>query len=77
LGYSKTFNKGGNLYFAGFYRKKTDDILTDQRQTKCGSIYTGSLANPEFKGIYEPLGSVVINAGIRIKWLTLFNASYM
>jgi outer membrane receptor protein involved in Fe transport len=28
LGYSKTFNKGGNLYFAGFYRKNTDDIQT-------------------------------------------------
>ncbi len=26
LGYSKTFKKGGNIYFAGFYRYNTDDI---------------------------------------------------
>jgi len=26
LGYNKTFKKGGNIYFAGFYRYNTDDI---------------------------------------------------
>ena len=26
LGYNKTFNKGGNIYFAGFYRYNTQDI---------------------------------------------------
>jgi outer membrane receptor for ferrienterochelin and colicins len=43
--------------------------LTDQRQTKWGGIYTGSLTNPDFKDIYAPLDGVVINAGIRIKLL--------
>jgi len=43
--------------------------LTDQRQTKWGSIYTGSITNPDFKDIYGPLDGVVINAGIRIKLL--------
>jgi len=43
--------------------------LTDQRQTKWGSIYTGSLAKPDFKDIYAPLDGVVVNAGIRIKLL--------
>jgi outer membrane receptor for ferrienterochelin and colicins len=43
--------------------------LTDQRQTKWGSIYTGSLANPDFKDIYAPLDGVMVNAGIRIKLL--------
>ena len=43
--------------------------LTDQRQTKWGSIYKGSLANPEFKDIYAPLDGIVVNAGIRIKLL--------
>jgi outer membrane receptor for ferrienterochelin and colicins len=43
--------------------------LTDQRQTKWGSIYTGSLANPDFKDIYAPLDGVVVNVGIRIKLL--------
>lgn len=43
--------------------------LTDQRQTRWGSIYTGSIANPVFRDIYAPLDGVVVNAGIRIKLL--------
>jgi iron complex outermembrane receptor protein len=43
--------------------------LTDQRQTKWGSIYTGSLTNPDFKDIYAPLDGIVVNAGIRVKLL--------
>jgi iron complex outermembrane receptor protein len=43
--------------------------LTDRRQTKWGSIYKGSLTNPDFKDIYAPLDGVVVNAGIRIKLL--------
>ena len=41
--------------------------LTDQRQTRWGSIYTGSITNPVFKDIYTPLEGVVVNAGIKIK----------
>ncbi|PYF74686.1 iron complex outermembrane receptor protein [Pedobacter nutrimenti] len=44
--------------------------LTDRRQTRWNSIYTGSITNPNFEDIYAPLDGVVINAGIRIK---LFN----
>jgi iron complex outermembrane receptor protein len=43
--------------------------LTDRRQTKWGSIYTGSITNPDFRDIYAPLDGVVVNAGIRIKLL--------
>lgn len=43
--------------------------LTNQRQTKWGSIYTGSITNPDFKDIYAPLEGVVINAGVRVKLL--------
>jgi outer membrane receptor for ferrienterochelin and colicins len=43
--------------------------LTDQRQTKWGSIYKGSMTNPDFKDIYASLDGVVINAGLRIKIL--------
>lgn len=43
------------------------DNLTDQRQTRWGSIYSGSITNPVFKDIYAPLEGVVINAGIRIR----------
>jgi outer membrane receptor for ferrienterochelin and colicins len=43
--------------------------LTDQRQTRWGSIYSGSITNPDFLDIYAPLDGVVVNAGIRIKLL--------
>jgi outer membrane receptor for ferrienterochelin and colicins len=43
--------------------------LTDQRQTRWGNIYTGSIINPNFRDIYAPLDGVVVNAGIRIKLL--------
>ena len=39
----------------------------DTRQTKFGSIYTGSIANPEFTEIYAPLDGFVINGGIKIR----------
>lgn len=41
--------------------------LTDRRQTRWGTIYSGSKTNPVFKDIYAPLDGAVINAGIRIK----------
>lgn len=43
--------------------------LTDQRQTRWNSIYTGTITNPNFRDIYAPLDGVVVNAGIRIKVL--------
>jgi iron complex outermembrane receptor protein len=41
--------------------------LTDTRQTKFGSIYTGSITNPVFKDIYAPLDGFVMNGGIKLK----------
>ncbi|MDR2804688.1 MAG: TonB-dependent receptor [Dysgonamonadaceae bacterium] len=41
--------------------------FTDTRQTKFGSIYTGTITNPVFKDIYAPLDGFVVNAGIKIK----------
>ena len=41
--------------------------LTDRRQTRWDSIYTGSITNPVFKDIYAPLDGVVVNAGVKIK----------
>lgn len=43
--------------------------LTNQRQTKWSSIYTGGITNPDFRDVYAPLEGAVINAGIRIKLL--------
>jgi len=45
------------------------DNLTDQRQTRWGSIYSGTITDPVFKDIYAPLEGVVINAGVKIKVL--------
>ena len=41
--------------------------LTDQRQTKWDTIFTGTVTHPQFRDIYAPLDGVVINTGIKIK----------
>lgn len=41
--------------------------LTDTRQTRFGSIYTGTLSNPVFKDIYAPLDGFVFNGGLKLK----------
>ena len=43
--------------------------LTDRRQTRWQSIYTGSITDPVFRDVYAPLDGVVVNAGVRIKVL--------
>jgi iron complex outermembrane receptor protein len=39
----------------------------DARQTRFGSIYTGSLSSPVFKDIYAPLDGFVVNGGIKLR----------
>ncbi|MDB4922018.1 TonB-dependent receptor [Mucilaginibacter sp.] len=41
--------------------------LTDTRQTRFGSIYTGNITDPVFKDIYAPLDGFVANGGIKFK----------
>lgn len=41
--------------------------FTDTRQTRFGSIYTGSISNPVFKDIYAPLDGFVINGGLKLR----------
>lgn len=41
--------------------------LTDTRQTRFDSIYTGSVTSPVFRDIYAPLDGFVVNGGIRVK----------
>lgn len=41
--------------------------LFDTRQSKFGSIYTGSVTNPVFTDIYAPVDGFVVNGGIKIK----------
>jgi iron complex outermembrane receptor protein len=42
--------------------------FTNTRQTRFGSIYTGTITTPVFKDIYAPLDGFVINAGVKIKF---------
>ena len=41
--------------------------LTNTRQTKFDSIYTGSITSPVFRDIYAPVDGFVINGGIKFK----------
>jgi len=41
--------------------------LTDTRQTKFDTIYTGSITNPVFRDIYAPVDGFVINGGIKFR----------
>jgi iron complex outermembrane receptor protein len=40
----------------------------DTRQTRFGSIYTGTIDNPVFKDIYAPLDGFVVNGGIKLRF---------
>ena len=39
----------------------------DARQTRFGTIYTGTLNNPTFRDIYAPLDGFIINGGIKVR----------
>lgn len=41
--------------------------ITDTRQTRFDTIYTGAIDNPAFRDIYAPVDGFVINGGIKIK----------
>lgn len=41
--------------------------FTDTRQTRHGSIYTGSISDPQFKDIYAPLDGFLVNGGFKLK----------
>jgi len=41
--------------------------MLDSRQTRFGSIYTGTINNPQFNDIYAPLDGFVANGGIKLR----------
>jgi outer membrane receptor for ferrienterochelin and colicins len=41
--------------------------FTDTRQTKFGSIYSGTIVNPVFKDIYAPVDGFVVNGGVKVR----------
>ena len=40
--------------------------MLDSRQSRFGSIYNGSISNPQFRDIYAPLDGFVMNGGIKV-----------
>jgi len=42
--------------------------ISDTRQTRFDTIYTGSLSDPRFRDIYAPLDGFVVNGGIKIRF---------
>lgn len=41
--------------------------LTDTRQTRFDTIYTGPVSNPVFRDIYAPLDGRVVNGGVKVR----------
>ncbi len=50
-------------YFSVFVNAEN---YLDTRQTRFGSIYTGTTTNPQFSEIYAPLDGFIFNGGIKI-----------
>lgn len=42
--------------------------FTDTRQTRFDPLFTGSLANPVFNGIYAPLDGFIVNGGVKLNF---------
>lgn len=42
--------------------------ITDTRQTRFNTIYTGTMTSPVFRDIYAPLDGFVVNGGIKLKF---------
>tara|TARA_B100001057_G_scaffold228634_1_gene228895 strand:+ start:10130 stop:12052 length:1923 start_codon:yes stop_codon:yes gene_type:complete len=42
--------------------------LSDTRQTRFGTIYTGSKLNPVFSDVFAPLDGFIINGGIKVRF---------
>jgi iron complex outermembrane receptor protein len=41
--------------------------FTDSRQTKFDTIYTGTIDDPTFRGIYAPLEGFIVNGGFKLR----------
>lgn len=68
--------RGKSYWTAGFMAERlwehfslfiNFENLTDTRQTRFDTIYTGSITNPTFRDIYAPLDGFVVNGGIKFR----------
>lgn len=62
-----TFGFMGEKIWEHFSLFANFENFTDTRQTRFGTIYTGSITNPVFKDIYAPLDGFVVNGGIKVR----------
>ncbi|WP_214227920.1 TonB-dependent receptor [Pedobacter sp. B4-66] len=67
---------GKSYWTAGFMAEKlwerfsifiNFENLTDTRQTKFDTVYTGTITEPVFRDIYAPVDGFIINGGIKIR----------
>ena len=63
-----TFGLMGERIWAHFSVFVNFENITDTRQTRFDTIYTGTLTHPVFRDIYAPLDGFVANGGIKFKW---------
>lgn len=70
-------SKGKSYWTAGFMAEKiwerfslfiNFENLTNTRQTKFDTIYTGSITDPTFRDIYAPVDGFIVNGGIKLKF---------
>ncbi|WP_242926932.1 TonB-dependent receptor [Pontibacter vulgaris] len=73
-----TGGKGRSYWLSGIMAEKTFNKISifinfenifDTRQSKFGSIYTGTITNPVFNEIYAPVDGRIINGGIKLRLL--------
>ena len=41
--------------------------ITDTRQTRFDTIYTGAMTSPVFRDVYAPLDGFIVNGGVKIR----------
>jgi len=63
-----TFGLMGERIWGSFSVFVNFENITDTRQTRFDSIYTGTVTHPVFRDIYAPLDGFVANGGIKFKW---------
>lgn len=68
--------KGRSYWICGLMAEKTWERFSlyinfenflDTRQTRFGSMYTGTITNPVFKDLFAPVDGFVMNGGVKIR----------
>jgi len=62
-----TFGLMGEKLWKRFSLFLNFENLTDTRQTRFDTIYTGAVTSPAFRDIYAPVDGFVVNGGVKIR----------